>query len=169
MSLEERLRSHYESLSRAIGFTRAADAKAAPVLALQVALLGALATRFEELKGLATDGPWDAERMAFIGVAVVYTVLLTVVIGLAALVYLPMNPLTNRSLIYFEDIAALEFEEFRSRAVNQGAEQIECQLLDQIHRVARVASIKIHRVWCAILMSLPGVLLWFAVLMWSYV
>ena len=46
--LEERLRSHYESLSRAIRFTRTADAKAAPVLALQVALLGALATRFED-------------------------------------------------------------------------------------------------------------------------
>ena len=47
--MEERLRSHYESLSRVIRFTRTADAKAAPVLALQIALLGTLATRSEEL------------------------------------------------------------------------------------------------------------------------
>ena len=89
-------------------------------------------------------------------------------IALAALVYLPMNPRTNRSLIFFEDIASLEFEDFRSRAVNQGAEQIECKLLDQIHRVSRVASIKMGRVWRAILMSLAGVLLWFALLTWHY-
>ena len=55
--LEERLRSHYESLSRVIRFTRTADAKAAPVLALQVALLGALATRSEELSQMMASGP----------------------------------------------------------------------------------------------------------------
>ena len=53
--MEERLRSHYESLSRVIRFTRTADAKAAPVLALQVALLGALATRFEELYAVIAE------------------------------------------------------------------------------------------------------------------
>ena len=53
--MEDRLRSHYESLSRVIGFTRAADAKAAPVLALQVVLLGGLTTRFEDLYEIATS------------------------------------------------------------------------------------------------------------------
>ena len=47
--MEERLRSDYESLSRVIGFTRAADAKAGPVLALQVALAGTIAARMEGL------------------------------------------------------------------------------------------------------------------------
>ena len=169
MNREGRLRSHYESLSRAVGFTRAADAKAAPVLALQIALLGAMATRFAELEALAATGPWDAERMTFIGVATVYVHLLSVVITLAALVYLPMNPRTDRSLIFFEDIAALEFEDFRSKAVNQSDEQIECQLLDQIYRVSRVASVKMRRVRCAILMSLPGLVFWAVLLTWSYV
>ena len=167
--MDERLRSHYESLSRAIGFTRAADAKAGPVLGLQLALLGALATRVGELKLLAATGPWDAERTAFVGVAAVYVLLLGAVVGLGALVYLPINPRANRSLIYFEDIAAMKFEDFRSRATDQDAEQIECQLLDQIHRVSRVASIKMGRVWWSILMSLPGFIFWAALLTWSYV
>ena len=143
---EESLRSHYESLTRAIGFTRAADAKAGPVLALQVALLGALATRSEEFYSLLASDPWDAGRMAFIGVATAYAILLIAVIWLTALVYRPINSRTDRSLIFFEDIAALEFEDFRSRSVNQGSEQIECQLLDQIHRVSGVASVKMWRV-----------------------
>ena len=41
--MEERLKSHYESLARAIRFVRAADTKAAPVLGLQIALVGTLA------------------------------------------------------------------------------------------------------------------------------
>ena len=87
---------------------------------------------------------------------------------LAALVYLPMNPRANRSLIYFEDIAAMAFEEFRDRAVDHGPEQIESALLDQIHRVSRVASKKMRRVWCAVALSLPVLVLWSVLLAWSY-
>ena len=50
MSMEERTKSHYESLTRAIGFTRSADRKAAPVLALQIALAGTMAARLENLQ-----------------------------------------------------------------------------------------------------------------------
>ena len=113
--LEERLRSHYESLSRVIRFTRTADAKAAPVLALQIALVGALATRFEELYNMMVSGTWDAERTAVIGLAIVYGLLLTAVIVLAAWVYLPKNAQTCRSLIFFEDIGGMEWGEFSLR------------------------------------------------------
>ena len=57
---EDRLRSHYESLSRAIGFTRAADAKAGPILALQVALAGTLAARMDKLWLILTGEPFGA-------------------------------------------------------------------------------------------------------------
>ena len=166
--MEERLRSHYESLSRVIGFTRTADAKAAPVLALQVALLGALATRFEELYRMIVSGPWDAERAAVIGLTIVYSLLLTAVIVLAALVYLPMNSKTSRSHIFFEDIAAMEWGEFQSAARNMSHDSIECQLLHQIYVVAGVASVKMRRVRRAIMISLPAILVWFALLAWSH-
>ena len=166
--MEERLRSHYESLSRVIRFTRTADAKAAPVLALQVALLGALATRFEELYNMMVSGSWDAERAAVICLAIVYGLLLTAVIVLAAWVYLPTNAKTGRSLIFFEDIAAVGWGEFQSAARNMSHDLIERQLLHQIHVVAGVASVKMRRVRWAIIISLPAILVWFALLAWSH-
>ena len=167
--MEERLRSHYESLSRVIRFTRTADTKAAPVLALQVALLGALATRFEDLYAIVASGTWDAERGMVVGLTVIYGLLLTAVILLAAMVYMPMNARTNQSFIFFEDIAAMAFQEFQSKARNMGSNLIEHQLLDQIYRVSKVASIKMRRVRCAILLSLPAIVLWFVLLAWSSV
>ena len=116
--MEEWLRSHYESLSRVIRFTRTADAKAAPVLALQVALLGVLATRLAELYFVIAGGPWDVERAAVIGLTIIYGFLLAIVIGLAAWVYMPMNAKTGESLFFFEDIAAMEWEDFQSAARN---------------------------------------------------
>ena len=167
--MEERLRSHYESLSRVIRFTRTADAKAAPVLALQVALFGGLTTRFEDLYAIVASEPWDAERGVVIGLAAVYGLLLSVVILLAALVYMPMNARTNQSFIFFEDIAAMEFQEFQSKARNMSSSLIEHQLLDQVHRVSKVASTKMRRVRWAILLSLPAIALWFVLLAWSSV
>ena len=98
--MEERLRSHYETLSRVIGFTRTADTKAAPVLALQVALLGALSTRSGELYTIIANGPWDVERAAAIGFTIAYISLLAIVIVLAAMVYMPMIAKTGQSLIF---------------------------------------------------------------------
>ena len=167
--MEERLRSHYESLSRVIRFTRTADAKAAPVLALQVALLGGLTTRFEDLYSIIGSEPWDAERGVVIGLAAIYGLLLSVVILLAAMVYMPMNARTDRSFIFFEDVAAMEFQEFQSRARNMSSSLIEHQLLDQVHRVSKIASTKMRRVRWAIVLSLPAIALWFVLLAWSSV
>ena len=152
-----------------IRFTRTADAKAAPVLALQVALLGGLTTRFEDLYDIAASGPWDTERGLVIGLTAIYALLLSAVILLAAMVYMPMKARTNRSLILFEDIAAMEFQEFQSKARNMSKSLIEHQLLDQVHRVSKVASTKIRRVRWAIVLSLPAIALWLVLLAWSSV
>ena len=110
--------SHYETLSRAIWFTRTADGKAAPVLALQVALLGALSTRSGELYAIIASGPWGVERVVVIGLVIVYGSLLAIVILLAAIVYMPMNAKTCQSLIFFEDIVDMEWEELQSAMIN---------------------------------------------------
>ena len=165
LSLEPSL---IESLSRVIGFTRTADAKAAPALALQVALLGALATRSEEIYATVSGSVWDAERMAIIGLVIVYGLLLTTVIGLSALVYLPVNPRTGTSLIFFEDIANMGSREFQSSARNMSHDLMERQLLHQIHVVSQVTSVKMRRVRWAIILSLPAVLVWAALLAWSH-
>ena len=115
--MEERLNSHYESLSRCIAFTRSADAKAAPVLALQIAILGALAARFEKLIPALFAEPWCFDKSVSLGRSDALTLASWAPpSAMAAWVYIPMHPRTGESLIYFEDIAAMQSEAFVKRA-----------------------------------------------------
>ncbi len=165
--MEERLRSHYESLARAIGFTRTVDNKAAPALALQVALVGTIAARFERLAPIIGKEPWGAESIALVLVLVLYAILVVGVVAFAASVYLPRTPRTVGSLIYFEDVAAMPLELFREQAISTDAKTIEHQLLDQIHAVSCIASAKMRRVRQAYYLSLPSIVLWAILLGWG--
>ena len=165
--MEERFRSHYESLSRVIRFVRAADTKAAPVLGLQIALVGTLAARSDGLLAIIVDEPCDIESIALIAVIVLYSFLLVAVVAIAALVYVPINPRAGESLIYFEDIAAMDYVLFESRAKGMSADVIESSLLDQIHRVSKIASVKMRRVRWAFLLSAPASALWIVLLAWG--
>ena len=165
--MEERLKSHYESLTRVIGFVRAADTKAAPVLGLQIALVGTLAARSDRLQTILVKEPCDVESIILIAVIVLYSLLLVAVVTFAALVYIPINPRTGESFIYFEDIASMDYEIFESRAKGMTTELIESHLLDQIHRVSKIASVKMRRVRCAFLLSAPASALWLVLLAWG--
>ena len=165
--LEERLRSHYESLTRAIGFTRAADGKAAPALALQVALVGTLAARFERLAPMLGKEPWGVDSLALAGLLVLYAISSIGVVAFAASVYVPRTPRTGGSLIYFEDVAAMSLELLREQATSIDTETIERQLLDQIHTVSRIASTKMCRVRWAYYLSVPSVVFWVILLSWG--
>ena len=153
MSTDDRLRSHYASLDRAIGFTRAADAKAGPLLGLQVALAGALATQWGRLQDALLAAPWCVERALFVAASGLYVVLLAAAVLFALRVYIPVNPRTGMSLIYFEDIAAQDFASFQAQARVMPPAVIEYQLLDQIHRVSAIASLKMQRVRYAFRLS----------------
>ena len=165
--MEERLKSHYESLSRAIGFTRSADTKAAPVLALQVAFVGTLAARFEGLAPILQKDPWGVEAFVLAGLIGLYVLFLIGVIALAVSVYLPTNPKTGRSLIYFEDVGAMPFETFAEQAKQMRPEAMEHQLLHQIYTVSRIASTKMRKVRRACVLSVPSVVLWVILLAWG--
>ena len=165
--MEERLKSHYESLSRAIGFTRTADSKAAPALAIQVALVGTVAARFERLAPIIGKEPWDVESVALGVLLVIYAFLVVGVVAFAASVYLPRNPRIGGSLIYFEDVAAMSLESLKKQATSMDAETIERQLLEQIHTVSRIASVKMRRVRWAYYLSVPSVVCWVILLGWG--
>ncbi len=164
--MEERLKSHYESLTRAIRFVRAADTKAAPVLGLQIALVGTLAARSDKLLNIVMES-WDIESAVLVTLIVLYSIFLVAVVAFAALVYVPMNPRTGKSLIYFEDIASMDYEHFESRAKDMSTAAIESHLLDQIHRVSKIASVKMWRVRCAFILSAPASVLWTVLLAWG--
>ena len=165
--MEERLKSHYESLSRVIRFTRSADTKAGPVLAIQLALLGTLAARSEKIQPILLADQWDIERMAIVVLIILYLVFLISVVVLAAMVYIPINPRTGKSLIFFEDIATMEYESFRGQVKEMSPDEVEDQLLDQIYRVSKIASVKMRRVRSAFLLSVPSIILWIVLLTWG--
>lgn len=165
--MEERLKSHYESLQRTIRFVRTSDTKAAPVIALQIALAGALATRSERLLPIITQCQLDLEWAALVVVAIVYVACAATSVAIAASVYVPMTPRAGGSLIYFEDVAAMSYERFKERSTRMTPDDIERQLLDQIHRVSRIASSKMRRVRCAFALSAPASILGIVLLGWG--
>ena len=163
------MKSHYESLSRSIAFTSSADAKAAPVLALQIAILGALAARFERLIPALFADLWNCEKAVLWVVVVVYAGFMIAAVTMAARVYIPMHPRTGKSLIYFEDIAAMRRESFAQRAKEMSPDTIEEQLLSQIHIVSQIASAKMRRVRRAFWLSAPSFVLGLILLAWGSV
>ena len=167
--MEERLKAHYESLSRAIAFTRSADAKAAPVLALQVAILGALAARFEKLFLALSVESWNFDEAVLWVVLISYALCMIATVTTAARVYMPTHPRTGESLIYFEDIAAMQNELFAQRAKEMSPDTIEEQLLSQIHIVSQIASGKMHRVRRAFWLSGPSLAFGLILLAWGSV
>ena len=165
--MDERLRAHYESLSRAIGFTKMADRKAAPALAVQVALVGTLAAQFKRLAPIIGNEPWGIESAVLAGLLALYAISAIGVVALAAGVYLPRNPRAGGSLVYYEDIAAMPFESFQEQAGQMNADAIERQLLEQIHTVSGIASAKMRGVRWAYYLSVPSVVIWVILLGWG--
>ena len=141
--------------------------KAATILALQVALVGTLAARFDKLLSILVADAFDLEMAILLTVLILYTVVLIAVVSLASLVYMPRNPNTGRSIIYFEDIATMRFDFFEKQAKQMSPEKIELQLLDQIHRVSQIVSAKMRYVRWAFILSLPSIILWAALLAWG--
>lgn len=144
--MQNRLQSHYESLSRAIRFTRMADTKAAAVLALQFVLLGALAAQFDELLATLIGGGSSFKDVALAIVATLYGISTLTAIVLAVWVYIPSTPKGGKSLIYFEDVADMNYAEFEMAALQLQSPDIERQLLKQIYQVSRIARNKMRRV-----------------------
>ena len=165
--MERRLQSHYESLSRLIRFTRMADTKAGAALALQFLLLGTLATQFESLFDVVVGSTWHTERFVLTLAIALYCLSLFGAICLGVRVYVPTTPKTGKSLIYFEDIAALDYDTFSKEATQTNEYEIERQLLAQIHQVSRIASLKMRLVRWVFWLSIPSTVLGVGLLAWA--
>ncbi len=165
--IEERLKSHYESLSRTIDFTKAADAKAAPMVALHIALIGALTFRSEPLFSILSQCPWDAEKISLFVMILLYACSSLCAIAIAGWVFFPRTPRKEKSLIYFEDIAAMSYESFQSRSSDLDSTTIEQQLLQQIFEVSIIVRKKMCLVRWALKISALSIVLWVILMVYS--
>lgn len=141
--------------------------KAAPILALQIALVGTLAARFDKLLSILTGSAFGLEMAILLIAIILYAANLIAVVLLGSLVYMPRNPKTGKSIIYFEDIAAMRPDSFKEQAKQMSPEKIELQLLDQIYSVSQIVSVKMRYVRWAFILSLPSIVLWAALLAWG--
>ena len=107
------------------------------------------------------------ESVVLVVLMVLYGLLLVVTVAISASVYLPRNPRSGGSLIYYEDISMMSWESFREQAEEMTPELIERHLLQQVHTVSHIASTKMQRVRWAYLLSLPSVVLWVILLAWG--
>ena len=96
-----------------------------------------------------------------------YVVFVALAVWTAALVFVPMNPRTGESLIYFEDIAAMSHAAFTKRSRDVGLSEMEEQILSQIHTVSQIASKKMRRVRRAFQLSMPSLVLWIVLLLFG--
>ena len=136
-------------------------------MALQVALVGTLASRVENLLPVVLQCSWDVQRAFLIALLASYACCVIATVAMGAKVYIPLNPRTGKSLIFFEDVAALSFESFQRQANQLTPAEIESQLLDQVHRVSQIASVKMRWVRWAFWVTVPSLILWLALIVWG--
>ena len=165
--IDERLTSHYQLLSRTIDFTKAADAKAAPIVALHIALVGALTFRSVQLFSVLGQCPWDFERISLTAVSFLYVCVSICAIFVAGRVFFPKTPRNGSSLIYFEDIASMDFDEYQDRSENLNPHTIENELLQQTFQVSMIVSGKMRLVKLALGLSAVAVLFWISLMLYS--
>lgn len=169
LDLVRRIEHHTRTLDRNVRLTQMADAKAAPVLALQASLAAVAATQVNEIMTLFGDG-----RVLS---AFSFLLLVVYVIGgaggwmQAALVYLPRAPKPGlrarhgTSIVYFDDIQAMSFDEFAERSRHMRATELEIDLLRQVHVVAGIAAEKMRRVQLAFMASGIALSGWIALIL----
>lgn len=162
--MENRLQSHYETLSRAIGFIHMVEAMAGWVLFLQFVLVGVLAILLlDQLDPAIAKDPVGTVGIAVTLVGMTYILSALAAVGLVVWAYVPevitvrfhvpATPKTSPSSFYLEDVAGMECQKFIAYAMSTDAVEIERQLSDQIYRVSRIAIRKMRLVRYAFLSS----------------
>lgn len=141
-SLDVRLRMHVATLDRTITFTRHADTKAAPLLALNATLAVATVAQTDQLhQALVADGVSLISALAW-ACLLSYAFLTVFSTVLAIRVFIPATPRTGNSIVYFEDIRAMGRDDFIYLGTRDPDDGLELDILTQIHAVSGIASRK---------------------------
>ncbi|MBI2766677.1 MAG: hypothetical protein HYX53_12315 [Chloroflexi bacterium] len=171
----QRIDQYAKALDRAVQLTQIADAKAAPVLALQATLAAVTVSQSSAVGQLLDAG----QHSGF--VIVLAAVLLLAYAGtgifagvLGVLVYLPRAPRPGQagrsepaSLIYFDDIRRMPRDLFLQRASQQEFAAFERDIMTQVHTVSGVAALKMGYVRAALLATIVTFAAWLPLIAWA--
>jgi hypothetical protein len=144
---------HEKALDRLLDSIRAADAKAATVLAIDAAMIAALVALAARSAG---QGPWLAGWIA------TGSALLVTSVFLVALATVPQLMGPPESLIFFGGIASRTSAEYAAASVSRGQREYLGDLTSQCHRNAAIALSKYERIRYATLVLIIGVWPWLA-------
>lgn len=169
-----RIDQHSKTLDRAVRLTQMADAKTAPILALQATLAAVTVSQASDIGRIMDFGehPYTTALALLVMLAYVGTALFACVLGV--LVFVPRAPRISPagpdeplSLVYFDDISRVPFEAFRAKALTVGRDAFEEDILQQVHIVSGVASRKMSLVRIALLATLFAFLAWLPLMAWA--
>jgi hypothetical protein len=166
MTPDDRFGMHLAGLERVIGFTRVADAKAAPLLALQASLVGVALPSVHDMSRLMHTGWPSWESPLACSLAMLYGIMSCVSWLLAASVYVPRTPRDIGSVLYFEEIRRISATDFQKSVLSLDERGWEEQILRQTHAISRVASLKFACVRWSFISGSVGLAAWVFLMVW---
>jgi hypothetical protein len=149
---EKEIREMLEkTLARLLEWIRAAEAKMAPVLAIDTAMLGVL--------GALTPPVFERSIVSAI-VVVVAAVLLLASLLLLFLAAIPRTRGPQASLIFFEAIKRTDCKGYLSAVRALTDDRYIADLAAQCHRNAEICSRKFQLLWCSTWLLFSAVIPW---------
>lgn len=165
MSAPERVALHNSTLERILYLTQLADAKAAPVLALHAGLAGVTIATVDRFEPLMHERAWLVALA--IGLMVLYTASAAGASFLTLLIYYPAVRPTRKSLTFFADIRELSPAEFAARSRGTSFEDVEADLLSQVHISSEIIGEKFDQLKWAFTLSGLSLAAWVPLMVWA--
>lgn len=148
-----------KTLSRLLEWIRAADAKIAPILAIDTSMLGVFAAF------AATVSDWTTGCTLLAALAVVPLLLSLLFLSLAAF---PRTEGPKGSVLYFEGIKSMEVDTYQSELLNLSEDTYLADLANQCHRNAEIASVKFKFVRISMVCLFIAIIPWLVVVYTLY-
>ncbi len=168
MHASDRVTVHLATLERAVFLTQLADAKAAPLIALHGAIAGATIAGLDRYLRLLDRDVHSPFAVLLAGTLLaVYTLSAITVAVLTLAVYYPVVRPSGRSLTFFADIRGMEASEFAASSRMQTFEQLEEDLLGQVHAVSHIVAEKFDQLRWGFLLSGLGLAVWIPLTIWA--
>jgi hypothetical protein len=147
----ERLQTTQWLIERQLGWITAADAKIAVVVAIDTAMVAALAAAYTSAEAVS---PWATALS--IGAAA----LVVVAMACAAMSLLPRTSGPQSSLLFFGTIANSPAADYVAAITDATADQLQADFALQVHRNAEIAAVKHHWVRRSVGWSFLAALPW---------